>query len=177
MRCTTELTARFALAITALPAPTFAENCDAPAGSIEYWEAFERDDARADTDLLDALDFDTVSFDSVDEELSLELFAQDAAEDREYDNGLCECFSCGRSDDFDDGLLTRIAGRDYCARCKPSPLETVILLELHQKRFERARNARCARANKFRAALETLKVSHPDMNWDRYQHDARAYAY
>lgn len=181
MRCTTELTARFALNMNLIGSKeldAFLNNDDMP-GSIEYWEAFDRaEEARlnGEAGLLDALDFTTVPFESADEELSLELYAQDAAEERENDADYCTCEKCGFAENWEDGPLIFIAGKHYCNTCKPADVRIVALQELYAKREARARSFRIKKADKFRAALALAMKLHPEMNWAKYEHDARAYA-
>jgi hypothetical protein len=182
MRATTELTTRFNLTMNLIGSKeldAFLNNDDEP-GSIEYWEAFDRAEIarmNGEDGLLDALDFDTVPFETVETELSLELFEQDAADDRAQSHTDCFCKKCGFEDEWEDGLLTYIAGEFRCANCMPAPQEIIIMRELHEKRRMRDQKARIARANKFCAALETAKRMRPDLNWAKYEHDARRYAY
>lgn len=182
MRCTTELTAHFDLNMNLIGSPDLEAflNDDSELGSIEYWEAFEREEMikmRGEEGLLDALDFDTVPFESVVEDLSLELFEQDAAEDRAMEYDVCKCKKCGLEDEWDDGHLTFIAGEFRCKKCMPKGHgEITIMQELHRKRQMREQNIRAARAVKFRAALETARKLRPDLNWARYEYDPRRYA-
>lgn len=169
MRTTTELTARFDLAITTLPVPSFAENCDAPLGSIEYWEAFERDQAREDIDLLDVLDFDTVPFESVEADLSLELYAQDAAEERAVNFSDHTCSACG-DEPWDDEALQKVGRVFYCAKCYKSALRNhVFTVEQAHKLNEQDRKRNYERYSKMSSALRTAIAMRPDLNWEPYK--------
>lgn len=176
MRCTTELTARFEL-----------NTLDAHVYMVEtrLEEGHEPEDLFGEMTVEieegnhfdDALDMLTVPFESVEEELSIELFEQDAAEDRERDYDVCKCKKCGLEDEWDDGHLTFIAGEYRCAKCMPKGHgEITIMEELYRKRQMREQNKRADRAVKFRAALEVARKLRPDLNWARYEYDPRRYA-
>lgn len=145
MRCTTELTTNFALNMNLIGSPDLDAflNSDSEIGSIEYWEAFEREEelhSRGEDGLLDALDFDTVPFEQVEDALSVELYEQDLAEDREY----------GYEDEPDIEW-----GEDYFAPNHDS----------WEKRKKRNAQARIRR-EKIAAAILRAKELYPHMKWD-----------
>lgn len=190
MRCTTELTARFSLNLNLIGSMEIEEALepryndyldtmwvDAPSIAVQNaMDLEELNRIERETGLDDALDFETVPFEEVEADLSVELYEQDLAEDREYDHGNCECAQCGLSDDWDDGLLTLIAGKFYCAKCKPAQPKIKILEELYQKRAKVERERRYERARRFRAALTKAKELRPDLSWGAYEYDVRMYA-
>lgn len=140
MRTTTELTARFNLALVLTDTRELDLANEHEPGSIEYWEAFEREEAirhRGEMGLLDALDFDTVPFEEVEADLSLELFEQDLAEERAADYGN-EDFEFDRGYESDD---------TYCKR----------RARIHASR---------GRYNRIGAALVRAKELYPHMNWE-----------
>jgi hypothetical protein len=180
MRCTTELTARFALNMNLIGSPDLDAflNDDSVPGSIEYWEAFEREEeilSRGEDGLLDALDFDTVPFEQVEDALSVELYEQDLADEAESaDYPVCSC--CGREDE-DDKPLHYIAYQFLCESCMPRSREQRIAFrELNYKRAMRIWEKRVKTSAQFRAALDLAKQMRPDLNWDHYRYDSRTYA-
>lgn len=159
MRTTTDLFARF--------------NLVGP--SIDFDNPDNYYDDEGNFVIPDVLDFDTVPFETVEDELSMELFAQDEDYDRAYENSSCCCKKCGIEDDFDEGLLTRIGGEYRCKKCIPSPEVIEIMKEIEERRRERAWKAKVKKAQKWRAALDKAKELRPDLNWARYDNDPRMY--
>lgn len=181
MRTTTELTARFALNMNLIGSPELDAflNDDSEPGSIEYWEAFEREEElrmRGEEGLLDALDFATVPFETVEADLAEELFEQDLAEDRERDHCVC-CVTCGR---IEDGFIEDFAylcGQFVCPSCAPKTTEDrIVFRELHYTRALRAWEKRVEKAERFKESLRRAKLLRPDLNWARYDHDPRRIA-
>lgn len=147
MRCTTELTAHFSLEMNLIGSPDLDAflNDDSVPGSTEYWEAFDREEEihmRGEEGLLDALDFDTVPFERVEDALSVELYEQDLAEDRAY----------GYEDEPDLGW-----DEGYFAHSCDT-------WEQRKKRNAQAR----VRREKIAAALLRAKELYPHMNWNHY---------
>lgn len=177
MRCTTELTAHYLVANNESDAfeTMYARYEDVEGDFSDY--ALELQ-SRIETDDLieDALDFELVPFETVADALSVELFEQDASEDRANENYTVCCHQCCVEEDFDEFMMVRIAGRHYCPKCKPKDAQSDLLKKLHHDREMRLFEARRKKAQKFRAALERAMVDYPAMNWSQYNNDSRQYA-
>lgn len=177
MRTTTELTARFNLTAGFYDGIDLLIAREEDAGTEE--DFFYSATVALEEGIVaeDALDMITVSFDSVVEDLSFELFNQDAADDRIYDcNDHC-CARCGLEENDEWELLTHLGGQWLCQKCMPKSFETRMMLqELDRKRAVRAQNVRAEKAVRFRAALAQAKIMRPDLNWDQYQYDPRQWA-
>lgn len=150
MRTTTELTARFDLDIAVIK------------GDFNDYRDFVE---------CDALDCDTVPFESVEADLSIELYEQDEAEMRELDaeRGLCTC--CGARPWTEDGLLL-VGTKLYCSKCFNEALEARLFTKegIRQQAQEMQRKYRAYRKRRLAALEEAMRIA-PHMNWAPYKQE------
>lgn len=193
MRTTTELTARFALTSTLIGEKEITEfwatndlvydeesdNLIRQSPSYELISAEEDEELRyldGYAGRIDALDFATVPFETVEADLAEELYEMDEAEDREREDHVC-CAKCGREENGWDESFTYVAYQYLCPCCEPkSREERLAFRELNLARAMRTWEKKLAAANQFREAVRKAKFLRPDLNWERFDNDARGYA-
>lgn len=138
----------------------------------EFSDAEERARQRSENfDLYeDALDFQTVSFEEVEQDLALELFKQDLADERkELVEDQC-CIHCGAPQTWTGRGHFYVGGVFYCSSCAASrnrQLASDLVIEVMQKRelAERRKEAK-----RWLAAFEQAKAQRPDMNWHEFEY-------
>lgn len=153
MRCTTELTARFALT----------------GPSLDFTDIESYYDDEGNFCVPDVLDLDTVSFDSVVEDLSFELYAQDEAEDRALDAGVCACAHCAY-EPWNEDALQKVGAKWFCTNCYTKALRDRVFTvesvnEMNAKEFKKSWKQR----EKMVAAIRTAMTMRPDLNWEQYK--------
>ena len=146
MRCTTELTVRFSLAHAPVDLVELAEREELALRDPDVMLGLVYIDPDTDEIEMDALDTETVPYDgAVDVELALELFEQDAAEDRFFEFWAHE----------EEHLRDR-------AKIAHDPN--------HYRKIMREMEVR---RTKQLVALQMAKKMRPDLNWASYDDRAR----